>query len=136
MCVADQSIGTNGQVSQAIDRKAEKGRLRCRRKDEGERLQEAVRGRRRKIWKGRSISSRSWHNQFHIDGKLQLDQITAARGAVPVVEASREMAFTAPSCEAMRSQRQHEQRAWTGYAQLEAACLRRGTPKQEGTKEG
>jgi hypothetical protein len=116
-------------VSQAIDRKAEKGRLRCRRKDEGERLQEAVRGRRRKIWKGRSISSRSWHNQFHIDGKLQ-------RGAVPVVEASREMAFTASSCEAMHSQRQHEQRAWTGYAQLEAACLRRGTPKQEGTKEG
>jgi hypothetical protein len=32
--VADQSIGTNGKVSQAIDRKAEKGRLRCRREDE------------------------------------------------------------------------------------------------------
>jgi hypothetical protein len=62
--------------------------------------------------------------QFLINGKLQLDQITAAK-------ASRQMAFAAPSCEAMRSQRQHEQRAWTGYAQLEAACLRRGTPKQD-----
>ena len=33
----------------------------------------AVRGRRGDVWEERSISSRSWHIHFHINGKLQLD---------------------------------------------------------------
>jgi len=107
--VDGRSIGTNRKVSQTIDRKADKRRLKCRLW--GERVttarrgpaEDAVRGRWGEIWEERSISSRSWHNHFHINGKLQLDQITAASRAVGVKQASRATAFTSPSCEAMRS---------------------------------
>ena len=67
------------KVSQAIDRKADKKRLKCRVRDERVTAarrgpaEDAVRGKRGKIWEERSISSRSWHNHFHINGKLQLD---------------------------------------------------------------
>jgi hypothetical protein len=85
------------KVSQAIDRKADKKRLKCRVRDERVTAarrgpaEDAVRGKRGKIWEERSISSRSWHNHFHfhINGKLQLDQITAASRAAPVRQALR-----------------------------------------------
>jgi len=66
-------------VSHAIDRKADKQRLKCRLWDEYVTTarcgpaEDAIRGRRGEIWEERSISSRSWRNHFHINGKLQLD---------------------------------------------------------------
>lgn len=68
--------------------------------------EDTVRGGRGNIWEERSISSQSWHDQFHVDGRLQLDQIAAVSRAV---QASRAMASTALSCEAMRAKKRHEE---------------------------
>lgn len=67
------------KVSQSVDRKADKKRLKCRVWDECVTTarrgpaEDAVRGRWGEIWEERSISSRSWHIHFHINGKLQLE---------------------------------------------------------------
>lgn len=82
---------------EGVASKAGKKRLKCRVWDERVTTarrgpaEDAVRGRRGEIWEERSISSRSWHNHFdfhfHINGKLQLDRITAASRAAPVRQA-------------------------------------------------